>query len=72
MDCSVYLFAAALGSMGWRLEKIISTVLSAREGCHLESKKLATLISLIEKEERETSPPIRLSAVQMQFDFGDI
>ena len=35
-------------------------------------KRLSTLIACIEKEEQETSPPIRLSAVQMQFDFGDI
>ena len=42
------------------------------KGVIWSQKKLATLISLIEKEERETSPPIRLSAVQMQFDFGDI
>ena len=49
LDGSAYLFAAAPGSMDRRLEKIISTVLSAREGCHLESKKLATLISLIKK-----------------------
>ena len=35
-------------------------------------KRLSSLISLVEKEEQGTSPPIRLSAVQMQFDFGDI
>ena len=42
------------------------------KGVLWSQKRLSTLISLIEKEEQETSPPIRLSAVQMQFDFGDI
>ena len=42
------------------------------KGVLWSQKKLSTLISLIETEERETSPPIRLSSVQMQFDFGDI
>ena len=35
-------------------------------------KRLSTLTACIEREEQETSPPIRLSAVQIQFDFGDI
>ena len=35
-------------------------------------KRLSTLTACIEREKQETSPPIRLSAVQMQFDFGDI
>ena len=42
------------------------------KGVLWSQKRLSSLISLIEKEEQETSPPIRLSAVQMQFDFGDI
>ena len=42
------------------------------KGVLWSQKRLSTLISLIETEERETSPPIRLSAVQMQFDFRDI
>ncbi|MDD7752771.1 MAG: hypothetical protein PUK77_13850, partial [bacterium] len=42
------------------------------KGVLWNQKRLSTLIACIEKEEKETSPPIRLSAVQIQFDFGDI
>ena len=42
------------------------------KGVLWSQKRLSTLIALVGKEEQETSPPIRLSAVQMQFDFGDI
>ena len=42
------------------------------KGVLWSQRRLSTLIFLIENEEQETSPPIRLSAVQMQFDFGDI
>lgn len=42
------------------------------KGVLWSQKRLSSLISLVEKEEQGTSPPIRLSAVQMQFDFGDI
>ena len=42
------------------------------KGVLWSQKRLSSLILLIEKVEQETSPPIRLSAVQMQFDFGDI
>ena len=42
------------------------------KGVLWSQKRLSSLISLIEKKEQETSPPIRLSAVQMQFDFDDI
>ena len=42
------------------------------KGVLWNQKRLSTLIACIEKEEQETSPPIRLAAVQMQFDFGDI
>ncbi len=41
------------------------------KGVLWNQKRLSSLIACIEKEE-QTSPPIRLSAVQMQFDFGDI
>ena len=42
------------------------------KGVLWNQKKLSALTACIEREEQETSPPIRLSAVQMQFDFGDI
>ena len=42
------------------------------KGVLWNQKRLSTLTACIEREEQETSPPIRLSAVQMQFDFGDI
>ena len=42
------------------------------KGVLWNQKRLYTLTACIEREEQETSPPIRLSAVQMQFDFGDI
>ena len=42
------------------------------KGVLWSQKRLSSLISLIEREELGTSPPIRLSAVQMQFDFGNI
>ena len=42
------------------------------KGVLWNQKRLSTLIACIEKEELEISPPIRLSTVQMQFDFGDI
>ena len=42
------------------------------KGVLWSQRRLSALIALIETEEQETSPPIRLAAVQMQFDFGDI
>ena len=42
------------------------------KGVVWNQKRLSILIASIEREEQGTSPPIRLSAVQMQFDFGDI
>jgi len=42
------------------------------KGVLWSQKRLSSLISFIEKEEQGTSPPIRLSAIQMQFDFGNI
>ena len=42
------------------------------KGVLWSQKRLSTLIALVGKEEQETSPPIRLSAIQMQFDFGNI
>ena len=42
------------------------------KGVLWSQKRLSSLIAFIEKEEQETSPPIRLSAIQMQFDFGNI
>lgn len=42
------------------------------KGMLWSQRSLCSLIKLLEAEECETSPPIRLSAVQMQFDFGDI
>ena len=42
------------------------------KGVLWSQRSLCSLIALIETEEQETSPPIRLAAVQMQFDFGDI
>ena len=42
------------------------------KGVLWSQKRLSSLISLIEREEQGTSPPIRLSAVQMQFDFGNL
>jgi len=42
------------------------------KGMLWSQRSLCSLIKLLETEENETSPPIRLSAVQMQFDFGNI
>ena len=42
------------------------------KGVVWNQKRLSILIASIEREEQGTSPPIRLSAVQMQFDFDDI
>lgn len=42
------------------------------KGMLWSQRSLAALITLIETEEGGTSPPIKLTAVQMQFDFGDI
>ena len=42
------------------------------KGVLWSQKRLSTLIALVGKKEQETSPPIRLSAIQMQFDFGNI
>ncbi|MBO4632653.1 MAG: hypothetical protein J5858_12085 [Lentisphaeria bacterium] len=59
-------------------QKAAAKMLSSRRfftlvrGVLWNQKRLSTLIASIEKEEQETSPPIRLSAVQMQFDFGNI
>lgn len=54
------------------MEKIVPKVFTLVKGVLWNQKRLSTLTAYIEKEEQETSPPIRLSAVQMQFDFGDI
>ncbi len=42
------------------------------KGVLWSQRRLSSLILLIEREEQGPSPPIHLSAVQMQFDFGDI
>lgn len=43
------------------------------KGVLWSQRSLRTLITIIDKtEERGTSPPIKLSAIQMQFDFGNI
>jgi len=42
------------------------------KGMLWSQRSLCSLIKLLETEENETSPPIRLSAVQMQSDFGNI
>ena len=42
------------------------------KGMLWNQKRLSILIASIEREEQETSQPIRLSPIQMQFDFGAI
>ena len=43
------------------------------KGVLWSQRSLRALITIIDKtEERGTSPPIKLSAIQMQFDFGNI
>ena len=42
------------------------------KGVLWSQRTLMTLMTLIETEEQGTSPPIRLSVIQMQFDFGNI
>lgn len=42
------------------------------KGMLWSQRNLSSLIKFIETGEGGTSPPIKLSAIQMQFDFGDI
>ena len=60
---------AGLG--GWK--RSFRRFFSLVKGVLWSQRSLRALITIIDKtEERGTSPPIKLSAIQMQFDFGNI
>ena len=42
------------------------------KGMLWSKRSLPALFKLVEAEENGVSPPVRLSDVQLQFDFGDI
>jgi len=42
------------------------------KGMLWSQRTISALIKLVEADKKENSPPLKLTAVQMQFDFGDI
>ena len=55
---------------GWK--KSFRRLFTLVKGMIWSQRNLSALMALVVKEENGVSPPIRLSDIQMQFDFGDI
>ena len=59
---------AWLGNWKWSFRRFYTLI----KGVLWNQRFRSFLIKLLESEENETSPPIKLAAIQIQFDFGDI